>query len=563
MAGTVNGGAAELNGEIDAKDHRRSQRARDAVGAQRGARIPGGPSDGIERQPHAHAGGRGSHACRARRRAGRLVSRATHRLQPCAFGSAPGGHRPRRRPVAVSLAVAARSLAGLGRRRSHRQQLRAPGPLGPSPDRGQRSNGRASSDASRPARTARSISRATPTASSRLIVDFANPRAIAPDLSFLADTRVGSTPIEVELQCTASGACERDVRSQAAGVTDEQAEEQLFGVSTDPVGRGRAAGAAAVGRGPRDRRPAGRSRYAAAGAGGKRRPVRRSHAHRRRRRPGVAPDARRAPRRQRRAGVFTESRRKRVHLEHDLLRAVRPVVSRAAARRSEPFARVPPRAALRRVAPRPDRASARRTDRRRARSREVLGFPERELRGRLKLTEGDRFQFAAWQRDRDRLADLYETRGFLEARIRARRHSGRSPGVDIKVRNSVRSRQTRPGRRRARVRHRARPRDAARRARRDSAGGRARAHPRSVVEHALRRLPRAGRAHDRSRPSVSRGSSPGDDRHNADRRRGERNQDADDRDRSRSRGGVRASSSRATRRSRRHGSTRRRLPWAR
>ena len=49
------------------------------------------------------------------------------------------------------------------------------------------------------------------------------------------------------------------------------------------------------------------------------------------------------------------------------------------------------------------------------------GFPEPELRGRLKLTEGDRFQFAAWQRDRDRLADLYETRGFLEARIRARR----------------------------------------------------------------------------------------------------------------------------------------------
>ena len=49
------------------------------------------------------------------------------------------------------------------------------------------------------------------------------------------------------------------------------------------------------------------------------------------------------------------------------------------------------------------------------------GFSERELRGRLKLTEGDRFQFAAWQRDRDRLAELYESGGFLEARIRARR----------------------------------------------------------------------------------------------------------------------------------------------
>ena len=63
--------------------------------------------------------------------------------------------------------------------------------------------------------------------------------------------------------------------------------------------------------------------------------------------------------------------------------------------------------------------------------------------------------------------------------------------------------------------------------------GRERAHPRSVVEHHLRRLPRARRAHDRSRSSVSRGSSPGDDRNNVDRGRGERNQDADDRDRSR------------------------------
>ena len=49
------------------------------------------------------------------------------------------------------------------------------------------------------------------------------------------------------------------------------------------------------------------------------------------------------------------------------------------------------------------------------------GFPERELRGRLKVTEGDRFDFARWQEDRDRLSELYQSRGFLEARIRARR----------------------------------------------------------------------------------------------------------------------------------------------
>ena len=44
--------------------------------------------------------------------------------------------------VAVSLAVEARSLAGVGRRRPHRQQLRAPGSLDPSPDRGQRRTAR-------------------------------------------------------------------------------------------------------------------------------------------------------------------------------------------------------------------------------------------------------------------------------------------------------------------------------------------------------------------------------------------------------------------------------------
>ena len=122
-------------------DDRRSQGARDDVGAKRGAGIPGRPSDGIERQPHAHAGGRGRHAGRARRRPWRLVSRTASRLQPGAFGPAPGP-RLAGAHVAVSLAIAARSLAGLGRRRPHRQQLRAPGPLDPSPDRGHASNGR-------------------------------------------------------------------------------------------------------------------------------------------------------------------------------------------------------------------------------------------------------------------------------------------------------------------------------------------------------------------------------------------------------------------------------------
>jgi len=49
------------------------------------------------------------------------------------------------------------------------------------------------------------------------------------------------------------------------------------------------------------------------------------------------------------------------------------------------------------------------------------GFPERELRGRLRLTEGDRFDFATWQEDRLRLNALYQSRGYFEARVRGRR----------------------------------------------------------------------------------------------------------------------------------------------
>ncbi|HUU32562.1 MAG TPA: translocation/assembly module TamB domain-containing protein, partial [Vicinamibacterales bacterium] len=51
----------------------------------------------------------------------------------------------------------------------------------------------------------------------------------------------------------------------------------------------------------------------------------------------------------------------------------------------------------------------------------AAGFPEDELRGRVKLEEGDRFDFYRWQQDRDRLAEWYHERGYLEARIRATR----------------------------------------------------------------------------------------------------------------------------------------------
>jgi outer membrane protein assembly factor BamA/autotransporter translocation and assembly factor TamB len=55
---------------------------------------------------------------------------------------------------------------------------------------------------------------------------------------------------------------------------------------------------------------------------------------------------------------------------------------------------------------------------------EVRGAPEAleaELRNGLRLEAGDRFDFFRWQEDRDRLARTLRERGFLEARIAARR----------------------------------------------------------------------------------------------------------------------------------------------
>jgi outer membrane protein assembly complex protein YaeT len=51
------------------------------------------------------------------------------------------------------------------------------------------------------------------------------------------------------------------------------------------------------------------------------------------------------------------------------------------------------------------------------------GFDEREVRDRLRLKEGNRFAYYRWQQDRDRLDALYHDRGFLEARIIARRRT--------------------------------------------------------------------------------------------------------------------------------------------
>lgn len=50
-----------------------------------------------------------------------------------------------------------------------------------------------------------------------------------------------------------------------------------------------------------------------------------------------------------------------------------------------------------------------------------LGFSERELADRLRLTVGDRFDFYRWQQDRDELERFYAARGYLEARVRPQR----------------------------------------------------------------------------------------------------------------------------------------------
>lgn len=50
-----------------------------------------------------------------------------------------------------------------------------------------------------------------------------------------------------------------------------------------------------------------------------------------------------------------------------------------------------------------------------------LVLPEQRARSVLRLSVGDRFDFAEWQRDRDRLEELYRHEGYREARISAAR----------------------------------------------------------------------------------------------------------------------------------------------
>ena len=262
----------------------------------------------------------------------------------------------------------------------------------------------------------------------RLTIDLANPRAITPEVNFSAQTRIGNLPIGIDLRCPAAGPCERKVTSLANGITDKEAEASLFGTS---------GGAAAAG-----------ENLARLLSGELLGVVGRT----------VGLDAIRLEQEAQRRDIFDDPTliagdvdpAGRLTLAKRLGSNVELVYSQNLAEegftwitsyfgpfglswrllvlddrsRSYEFRHEPPIGAGRtRQRPRPPapRVAA-------VRIEGTPGFPENELRQRLKLGEGDRFTFGAWQRDRDRLERFYHDRGLLEARIRARRLPGESSG---------------------------------------------------------------------------------------------------------------------------------------
>ncbi len=255
----------------------------------------------------------------------------------------------------------------------------------------------------------------------RLVVDLTNRRAISPSVSFLAETRVGSVPIVIELDCPANGPCEREVRSLGSGTTNAEAEELLFGVSTDPSAAGEQLARLLSGE--------------ILGIVGR----------------TVGLDTLRLEQGAARGDIFEDptlvagdvNPASRLTLGERLGENVELVYSQNLAEsgftwsttyfapygislralllddqsRSYEFRHEPRFGGARRD--RPKRTPGAKIAG--VRIAGTPGFPENELRGRLKLGEGDRFEFGKWQEDRRRLEELYHSRGFLEARIRARR----------------------------------------------------------------------------------------------------------------------------------------------
>ncbi len=255
----------------------------------------------------------------------------------------------------------------------------------------------------------------------RLAVDLTNPRTIAPEVNFAAQTRIGDAPIRVELRCPATGPCDRKVTSLASNIDDKEAEARLLGT---------AGGAASAGQGV--------ARLLSGEVLGV---LSRS----------VGLDTLRLEQGAERRDIFDDPTlisgdvdpAARLTLAKRLGSNVELAFSQNLAddgftwitsylgpyglswrvlvlddqSRSYEFRHEPPIGAartLRRPRPPGPRIDA-------VTIVGATGFPEREIRKQLRLTEGDRFSFSAWQRDRDRLERFYHSQGFLEARIRARR----------------------------------------------------------------------------------------------------------------------------------------------
>jgi outer membrane protein assembly factor BamA len=254
-------------------------------------------------------------------------------------------------------------------------------------------------------------------------VDFNNPRTLAPDVTFLAETRVGNVPIEIALQCTAAGPCEREVRSQATGVSNEAAEGMLFGISADPEAAGAQLARLLSGEllGIVSGSIGLDTLRLEQGAAGQRSDLFDDPTL-------VAGDVNPASR-------LTVGKRlgDRVELAYSQDLADNGFVMSTTyfapagisfrallldnENRSYEFRHEPRIGARRRSRPAP---------RREAIVKGVgfsgsPGFTENELRDQLRLSAGDRFDFSAWQEDRERLRRFYQSRGFVESRVRARR----------------------------------------------------------------------------------------------------------------------------------------------
>ncbi|HEX7794331.1 MAG TPA: translocation/assembly module TamB domain-containing protein [Vicinamibacterales bacterium] len=263
-----------------------------------------------------------------------------------------------------------------------------------------------------------------------LVVDLTNPRTIAPEVSFLADTRVGNTSIEISLQCSASGTCEHTISSPDE--SSEKAEALLFGISTDSTA---ADAGAQLGRllsgellgmvGQAFRLDTFRLEQAGGRSDLFDDPTL------------VAGDINPASR-------LTIGKRLGEHVElaysQNLAQngfttttsyfgpggiSVRALLLDDQSRSYE-FRHQPQFGGRARKRPAPV-AGARVAS---IRFSGNLGFPENELRGQLHLTDGDRFAFAAWQSDRERLIAFYQSHGFFEAHVRARRLLATGEAVD-------------------------------------------------------------------------------------------------------------------------------------